>query len=195
MRSPSMNLWNVGILPQHYTASQPRIPRLESYYCKLNPLALFCKLCTKSHNSHPLNLPQFHVCETKNLLLNYFIFKHRYSDQFDEDNERIWRCSWSSRFCPGIRMKKKNQSRQPTCRDSNWIFRDTKKLWVCACSGFDLLWYMLQGLSSRCVKLTTHHHLVRRLRMRESIPPILKYVFIVRCLIKQWMPLHRKVLS
>jgi len=25
----SMDLWNVGILPQHYTASQPRRPRLE----------------------------------------------------------------------------------------------------------------------------------------------------------------------
>jgi hypothetical protein len=26
----SMDLWNVGILPQHYTASQPRRPRLEN---------------------------------------------------------------------------------------------------------------------------------------------------------------------
>jgi len=25
----SMNLWNGGILPQHYRASQPRTPRLE----------------------------------------------------------------------------------------------------------------------------------------------------------------------
>jgi len=25
----SMDLWNVGILPQHYTASQPRRPRVE----------------------------------------------------------------------------------------------------------------------------------------------------------------------
>jgi len=24
----SMDVWNVGILPQHYTASQPRRPRL-----------------------------------------------------------------------------------------------------------------------------------------------------------------------
>jgi hypothetical protein len=28
----SMDLWNVGILPQHYTASQPRRPRLEDYW-------------------------------------------------------------------------------------------------------------------------------------------------------------------
>jgi hypothetical protein len=26
----SMDLWNVGILPQHYTVSQPRKPRLET---------------------------------------------------------------------------------------------------------------------------------------------------------------------
>jgi hypothetical protein len=26
-----MDLWNVGILPQHYTASQPRRPPLEAY--------------------------------------------------------------------------------------------------------------------------------------------------------------------
>jgi hypothetical protein len=27
----SMDLWNVGILPQHYTASQPRRPRFETW--------------------------------------------------------------------------------------------------------------------------------------------------------------------
>jgi hypothetical protein len=27
----SMHLWNAGILPQHYTASQPRRPQLETH--------------------------------------------------------------------------------------------------------------------------------------------------------------------
>jgi len=28
----SMDLWNAGILPQYYTASQPRTPRLETLH-------------------------------------------------------------------------------------------------------------------------------------------------------------------
>jgi hypothetical protein len=36
----STDLWNVGILPQHYTASQPRRTRLESLRCLRNSLSL-----------------------------------------------------------------------------------------------------------------------------------------------------------
>jgi hypothetical protein len=38
--------------------------------------------------------------------------------------------------------------------------------------------------SGRTMKLTTHLHLVPRLKMREAVPPLLQYVFIAWCLIK-----------
>jgi hypothetical protein len=40
------------------------------------------------------------------------------------------------------------------------------------------------GQSGRGVKLTTHLHLVPRLRMRGAVPPLFLYVFMVCCLVK-----------
>jgi hypothetical protein len=40
----------------------------------------------------------------------------------------------------------------------------------------------LWGLSCQGVKLTTHHHVVQRLRMSGAIPPLPNYVFMVWCL-------------
>jgi len=45
------------------------------------------------------------------------------------------------------------------------------------------------------VMLTTHVHLVLRLRMYGAIPPLLQYVFMAKCLIKQEICLHGMVLS
>jgi hypothetical protein len=49
--------------------------------------------------------------------------------------------------------------------------------------------------SGRGVKLTTHLHLVPRLRMREAIPPLPSYVFVARCLNKQRLRLHGVVFN
>jgi hypothetical protein len=43
--------------------------------------------------------------------------------------------------------------------------------------------------------LTTHMHLVIRIRMRGVIPLLPVYVFIVWCLLKQWIRLYCVVLS
>jgi len=47
------------------------------------------------------------------------------------------------------------------------------------------------GESGLGVKLTTHLHLVPKLRMRGGLCPLLQYVYMVWCLIKQWMSLWR----
>jgi hypothetical protein len=45
------------------------------------------------------------------------------------------------------------------------------------------------------MKLTTHLHLIPRLRMRGAIPPLLQHVFMALCLIKRQIPLQGVVLS
>jgi len=45
------------------------------------------------------------------------------------------------------------------------------------------------------VKLTTHVHLVPRLRMRGAIPPLPQYVFMTWRPIKHRISLHGEVLS
>jgi hypothetical protein len=42
------------------------------------------------------------------------------------------------------------------------------------------------GKSGRDMKLTIHLHIVPRLNMRGAVPLFLQYVFMARCLIKQW---------
>jgi hypothetical protein len=44
------------------------------------------------------------------------------------------------------------------------------------------------------VKLTTHLHLVPRLGIRGATPPLHQYLFMVWCLIKQWIRLYGMVL-
>jgi hypothetical protein len=56
-------------------------------------------------------------------------------------------------------------------------------------SGAHILYYGYRGLSGRGVKLTTHFHLVPKL-MRGAKPPLLQYVFIAWCVIKEEMHLH-----
>jgi len=45
------------------------------------------------------------------------------------------------------------------------------------------------------MKLTTHLHLILRLRMRGAVPPLSQYLFMVRYLIKQEICLHGMVLG
>jgi len=54
--------------------------------------------------------------------------------------------------------------------------------------------FVPSGWSTRDVKLTTHPYLVLRLRMRGAIPPLHQHVFVVWCLIKQWVHLHDVVI-
>jgi hypothetical protein len=51
------------------------------------------------------------------------------------------------------------------------------------------------GVKRPGCELTTHLHLLPRLRMREALSSIPKYVFTAWCLLKQWIHLHGVVLS
>jgi len=50
------------------------------------------------------------------------------------------------------------------------------------------------GYTGSDMKLTTHLHLVPRLRMRGALHPLLQYVFMARCLIKQEIRVRDAVL-